>query len=277
MRSHRITHRHWNAATCFAAVTALAFATHQPAAADTSLGEPELVVLETTFGPGQWIPFLPHFQLDISLRPTAEQTRQFFIDSGLDAMMSNGQMISEVATDAPAGWDPPYYNPLSFHSGNFDGNFTFGPAAQPLDIDSEALTAAVMANAEDIPVIRMELLKRKDGELTIVASGEKEHFEFEASDGGVAGVSFMLQWKGIGFNATEWFESDAEYAMRISVGGVETPVGDLNGDGVVDVADLLILLAAWGPCQEANDCPADLNGSGEVDVADMLILLANWG
>ena len=24
--------------------------------------------------------------------------------------------------------------------------------------------------------------------------------------------------------------------------------GDLNGDGVVDVVDLLALLAAWGPC-----------------------------
>jgi hypothetical protein len=26
------------------------------------------------------------------------------------------------------------------------------------------------------------------------------------------------------------------------------PVGDLNGDGVVDVSDLLILLGSWGPC-----------------------------
>lgn len=54
----------------------------------------------------------------------------------------------------------------------------------------------------------------------------------------------------------------------------QTP-GDLNGDGIVDVADLLILLSAWGAC--VGDCPADLNGDGVVDVADMLILLANWG
>lgn len=50
--------------------------------------------------------------------------------------------------------------------------------------------------------------------------------------------------------------------------------GDLNGDGVVDVSDLLILLSAWGAC---SGCSADLNGDGVVDVSDMLILLSAWG
>jgi hypothetical protein len=52
---------------------------------------------------------------------------------------------------------------------------------------------------------------------------------------------------------------------------------DLNCDGVVDVSDLLLLLAAWGPCPENQDCPGDLDGDGAVDVSDLLILLANWG
>ncbi len=50
-------------------------------------------------------------------------------------------------------------------------------------------------------------------------------------------------------------------------------VGDLNGDGVVDGADLATLLANWGPCA---GCPADLNGDGVVDGADLAQLLANW-
>jgi len=54
-------------------------------------------------------------------------------------------------------------------------------------------------------------------------------------------------------------------------------VGDLNGDGVVDVSDLLILLANWGPCPRSAACPADLNGDSVVDVSDLLLLLANWG
>lgn len=54
-------------------------------------------------------------------------------------------------------------------------------------------------------------------------------------------------------------------------------LGDLNVDGVVDVSDLLILLAGWGPCHENDACPADLNGDGDVNVIDLMILLANWG
>jgi hypothetical protein len=61
-----------------------------------------------------------------------------------------------------------------------------------------------------------------------------------------------------------------------------SPPGDLNGDGVVNVFDLLILLGAWGPCPPAEpgadgSCPADLHGDGAVDVFDLLILLGNWG
>lgn len=52
-------------------------------------------------------------------------------------------------------------------------------------------------------------------------------------------------------------------------------LGDLNGDGVVNVADMLILLAAWGPC-DASHCPADLNDDGVVNAADLLVLLSNW-
>jgi endonuclease/exonuclease/phosphatase family metal-dependent hydrolase len=49
---------------------------------------------------------------------------------------------------------------------------------------------------------------------------------------------------------------------------------DLNGDGVVDGADLGTLLASWGPC---DGCPADLNDDGAVDGADLGTLLAAWG
>lgn len=48
--------------------------------------------------------------------------------------------------------------------------------------------------------------------------------------------------------------------------------GDLNGDGVVDGADLGILLGAWG----TDDPFADLNGDGEVDGADLGTLLGMW-
>jgi Tol biopolymer transport system component len=50
--------------------------------------------------------------------------------------------------------------------------------------------------------------------------------------------------------------------------------GDLNGDGLVNGADLGALLAAWGPCA---GCAADLDGDGTVNGADLGVLLAHWG
>lgn len=55
--------------------------------------------------------------------------------------------------------------------------------------------------------------------------------------------------------------------------------GDLNGDEVVDISDLLVLLSNWGECPGGISwgCAGDLNGDGVVDVSDLLLLLANWG
>ena len=50
-------------------------------------------------------------------------------------------------------------------------------------------------------------------------------------------------------------------------------LGDINGDGIVNVDDLLLVLAAWGP---NPGHPADLNGDGVVNVEDLSIVLANW-
>ncbi len=53
---------------------------------------------------------------------------------------------------------------------------------------------------------------------------------------------------------------------------------EIDGDGVVDVIDLLALLAGWGPCPaQPEPCPADVNGDGSVDVIDLLAVLAAWG
>ena len=49
---------------------------------------------------------------------------------------------------------------------------------------------------------------------------------------------------------------------------------DINGDGVVDVLDLLAVLEAWG---ETGAVPADITGDGVVDVLDLLEVLAAWG
>ncbi len=53
--------------------------------------------------------------------------------------------------------------------------------------------------------------------------------------------------------------------------------GDVDGDGLVGVSDLLAVLGAWGPCPDPPDpCPADLDGDGTVGVTDLLAVLGNW-
>jgi hypothetical protein len=51
---------------------------------------------------------------------------------------------------------------------------------------------------------------------------------------------------------------------------------DIDRDGVVAVGDLLVVLAAWGPCPPVGFCAADIDGGGAVEVTDLLAVLGSW-
>jgi len=70
-----------------------------------------------------------------------------------------------------------------------------------------------------------------------------------------------------------WNNLDAD-ELALELVGVTIPdcIGDLNGDGVVDGADLGILLAMWN-----EDGIADFDGDGLINGADLGTLLAAWG
>ena len=50
--------------------------------------------------------------------------------------------------------------------------------------------------------------------------------------------------------------------------------GDLDLNGVIDTADLSLLILNFGPCQ---GCPDDFDGDGDVTTADIALLLLNFG
>ncbi len=53
---------------------------------------------------------------------------------------------------------------------------------------------------------------------------------------------------------------------------------DVNGDGGVNVADLLTVISSWGPCPAPpTTCPADINADTQVNVADLLGVISAWG
>ena len=53
--------------------------------------------------------------------------------------------------------------------------------------------------------------------------------------------------------------------------------GDVTGNGVVDVDDLIAVVNAWGACPvPPPSCDADLTGNGVVDVDDLLEVINHW-
>jgi len=53
--------------------------------------------------------------------------------------------------------------------------------------------------------------------------------------------------------------------------------GDLDGNEVVDLSDLAVLLAHFGMTSGAEPADGDLDGDGDVDLADLAVLLAVFG
>ncbi|MEE8154666.1 MAG: hypothetical protein V3T53_06860 [Phycisphaerales bacterium] len=87
------------------------------------------------------------------------------------------------------------------------------------------------------------------------------------------------------FNADEAdFDPGCGVPVVVDIGAYEyqfdpadqVTFADLNGDDSVGAADLLGLLASWGPCGKGC-CLADLDIDGTVGASDLLALLANWG
>ena len=145
-----------------------------------------------------------------------------------------------------------------------------------VDINGVAIGSVFVKGAQDCP-------KTPDADEIIVPAAV-----FNNAVGGGNAVITMTATNAVNPLACEG-NNYITVALQYSLGGMsdddnnngvpdecETP-GDLNGDGMVGVDDLLILLGNWGPCADCDDCVADIDGDCSVGVKDLLILLANWG
>lgn len=60
--------------------------------------------------------------------------------------------------------------------------------------------------------------------------------------------------------------------------GVTVVPGDVNGDGHVNIDDLLAVINSWGACPvPPATCAADVNDSGAVNIDDLLMVINGWG
>lgn len=59
----------------------------------------------------------------------------------------------------------------------------------------------------------------------------------------------------------------------IGEGSIACSLADINGDCLVDGADIGEVLGSWGPCA---GCAADIDGNGVVEAVDLAMVLAFW-
>lgn len=69
---------------------------------------------------------------------------------------------------------------------------------------------------------------------------------------------------------------EAVYRQELLVPGARPCVADIVTDGVVNGADLALVLTNWGPCASST-CVADIDRDGTVGASDLSIVLASWG
>ena len=108
---------------------------------------------------------------------------------------------------------------------------------------------------------------------------------------GATGTDLDLEPLGLGIGAyelavtvtdpTQFVRDEAARAFFLSetrLWNVVVPQpGDANGDFNVDLADLLIVLALWGPCDDpCPPCFADLDGDCQIGITDFLLVLRYW-
>jgi len=112
---------------------------------------------------------------------------------------------------------------------------------------------------------------------TDTCTGGESSYEFTANGGAVGEeMCFMVD---IG-TPHEGICCTAELCVEIPDCTPRQKSADLNGDGVVAIADLLILFGAWGQCDACDTpvaCPADLDYDCDVGIADMLSMFEQWG
>lgn len=74
-----------------------------------------------------------------------------------------------------------------------------------------------------------------------------------------------------------WSYDAAFDNFSLTTGGQPPCVGDLDGDGVIGLADLSIMLGNYGTTSGATPSDGDLDGDGDVDLADLAVMLSLFG
>jgi hypothetical protein len=81
--------------------------------------------------------------------------------------------------------------------------------------------------------------------------------------------------QGVAVNGDVAYVADDSMLQVTDVSRCQSCAGDSNGDGAIDLADLLHVSLDWGSDGSAHG--GDVDGSGLVDADDLVMLILAWG
>jgi len=165
--------------------------------------------------------------------------------------------------------------------GVFEGQFDADTGKAAVDISTglrswkEANVAPSGAQGENVKIVGSRIFAKKDevwtdaeykdGQPTInIQYASDGYFNLAARDPEIG------KYLALGNNVIFYHNGDF---YRVQDSPVETMKWDLDGNGMVDVFDLVIVAINFGK----SDGPADVNGDGEVNVLDLMLVAKYFG
>lgn len=153
-----------------------------------------------------------------------------------------------------------------------------GPNDVTDQMDQELLFDAGIVNGPCPIVFMDESLEAdadSDGDIDVAADflmklNGKGYGEFHATNVFLGDVSVDTGWP-FGWQYVDIDRIYMDGYIDITPITNECPA-DTNGDGIVNVSDLLIAIGNWG-----SSGAGDIDGSGTVDVSDILTIVSAWG
>ncbi len=157
----------------------------------------------------------------------------------------------------------------------YDGSFFFnqytpGGTTAVADADGDGFPDIMFANtdAQDFALWR----NRGDGTFDPAVRYGAGHDVSDLAVGDYDGDGDLDVALATNVDDGQWFHAGV---VVIHGAGGSRPAGDVTGDGIVNLEDLLAVLQAWGPC-DPGECPEDADGDGMVGLTDLLLVLSTW-
>lgn len=109
-------------------------------------------------------------------------------------------------------------------------------------------------------------------ELVTENAGAWVHKTFRVGDFVAPSLTMRLRFQARDLDAGSIVEAGVDDVQLFTYDCTPAATGDFTGDGIINGADLGVMLGAWG-----QPGPTDLNGDGVTNGADLGMLLALWG